>query len=207
MYELIQICYFRDMNKSRLEAFSDGVFAIVITLLILNVRIPETDYEHLYQGLINLIPSLLSYVLSFFVIGLYWVFHHNSFQHVHKIDRSFVWMNMVLLLFISFMPFPTYLMGKYPFKEIPVIIYGFNLLAANLTGARMTFYIYKRKNLSADSYTAAVFKSQVIMYIVINLLYIIAIGIAFYNPQISYGIFVVVLILLILTTKSTKHRV
>ena len=96
--------------------FSDGVFAIAITILILNIHFPETDNEHLGQALRDLSPNILAYVLSFILIGLYWIAHHTSFHAIHKVDGVFLWMNMLLLLFVSFMPFPAYLLGKYPLQ-------------------------------------------------------------------------------------------
>ena len=81
------------MQKSRLEAFSDGVFAIVITLLILDIRFPEVPYSQFGQTLLSLLPRILAYVMSFILIGLYWVVHHNSLHGMKKTDRGFLWLN------------------------------------------------------------------------------------------------------------------
>jgi uncharacterized membrane protein len=177
------------MNKTRLEAFSDGVFAIVITLLILDISIPNVDYAHLPQALKDIFPDILAYVMSFIVIGLYWVSHHNSFQLISKVNRGFLWLNILLLLFISFMPFPTLLLGKYPFKQLPVIIYGCNILAANLTGFVMMLYIWYCPGLKAENFTRVVFKRQLVVYLSINSVYIIAVLVSFINPTISYYIY------------------
>ena len=83
------------MNKQRLEAFSDGVYAIVITLLILDIRIPEVPAESLGPALVKMLPQVFTYVLSFFVIALYWFSHHRVAQHVKLIDGNFVWLNMI----------------------------------------------------------------------------------------------------------------
>ena len=195
------------MNKSRLEAFSDGVFAIVITLLILDIRIPDVKYEHLAEAIGTIIPHIIAYVMSFLVIGLYWIFHHNTAQLVQKVDRPFIWLNIVFLLFVSFMPFPTTLMGKYPFTQIPVLIYGANLLLANITGWIITVYTYKRDHLKTESFTPAIFKRQMKVYAIVNGLYVIALVITFVNPTISYIVFIGVFALLIMTTKSNKHGV
>lgn len=105
------------MNKTRLEAFSDGVFAIVITLLILEIHLPEVDYSQLGHALIELLPRIFAYVMSFAVIGLYWVGHHQSSLLVKEIDGVFLWLNVLLLLLISFLPFPTALMGRFRFSR------------------------------------------------------------------------------------------
>ena len=186
------------MNKTRLEAFSDGVFAIVITLLILNIRLPDVDYAHLPQALQDLVPNILAYVMSFVVIGLYWVAHHSSFQLISKINRGFLWLNILLLLFVSFMLFPAYLLGKYPFKELPVVIYGCNLLAANLTGFCIVLYIWYCPGLKGESFTHAIFKRQVMVYLCVNTVYVIALLLAFVNPSISYYLYGVVLFALII---------
>ncbi len=195
------------MNKSRLEAFSDGVFAIVITLLILDIRIPNVDYDHLGEALVGIMPHIIAYVMSFLVIGLYWIFHHNTAQLVQKVDRPFIWLNIVFLLFVSFMPFPTTLMGKYPFTQIPVLMYGANLLAANITGRIITVYTYRRDHLKTESFTPAIYKRQMRVYLFVNGLYVLAMAITFINPTISYVVFAGVFVLLIMSTKSNKHGV
>src|SRR5262249_34533535 len=103
----------RSMTKARLEAFSDGVFAIVITLLILDIRIPEVPYRQLWPALTAAGPRLLAYVMSFLLIGLYWVFHHHGMQRLERTDGVFIWLNILFLLFVSFLPFPTVLLGRY----------------------------------------------------------------------------------------------
>lgn len=186
------------MNKTRLETFSDGVFAIVITLLILDIRIPEVDYAHLGEALKTIAPRLLSYVMSFVVIGLYWIAHHNSFQLLAKTNRPFLWMNIFALLFISFIPFPTSLMGRYPFQTIPVMIYGLNLLAVNIIGFLMLTYISRNPQLASPHFTHEVYrKKQVPMYICTNSFYVIAIILSPFVPIVSYIIYIITIILLI----------
>ncbi len=185
------------MNKTRLEAFSDGVFAIVITLLILDIRLPEVSYENLPKALFELLPRIVSYVMSFAVIGLYWVGHHQSFRFVSRTDSVFLWMNILLLLFVSFIPFPTSLLGKYPSKEIPVLIYGINLVATNVTGFGMLLYIYHHPELASAEFTKENFRKQLPIYGLVNFFYLVAIGLSFAAPMVSYIIYMLVLIVLI----------
>jgi len=185
------------MNKARLEAFSDGVFAIVITLLILNIRLPEVSYEHLPEALNSLWPSISAYVMSFIVIGLYWISHHNSFLLVTQTSRVFLWMNIVLLLWVSFIPFPTYLMGKYPMKEIPLLIYGGNLIAANLTGLGMLWYAQRHPEMCSPVFTRSIFRNQLRVYGLVNGCYLLAMVLSFFCPLASYLIYAAVLGLLI----------
>ena len=94
------------MSKQRLEAFSDGVFAIVITLLILDIRIPNVQPTALGAALVTILPQVLTYILSFFIVGLYWHIHHQVAAQVKLIDEAFIWLNLVWLLFVSMLPFP-----------------------------------------------------------------------------------------------------
>lgn len=193
------------MNKSRLEAFSDGVFAIAITLLVLNIRIPDVPYSQLPQALFHALPSISTYVMSFVVIGIYWISHHQSSQYLEKTNRVLLWLNLFLLMLVSFMPFPTSLLGRYPFKEIPVMIYGINLIAANLTGFIILLYVYYHKDLASPKFTKEALKKQLPVYISVNAIYFIAILLSFFAPLISYLIYAGVLVILIFFLSLTRN--
>ena len=173
------------MKKSRLESFSDGVFAIVITLLVLSIHIPEVSYEKLPADLVTILPSVGVYILSFILIGMYWVFHHYSFTFLREVDGVLIWANILFLLFISFLPFPTTLLGRYPFQGIPVIIYGVNLLLPNLIGFFMLIYLRWNPQLTSPVYTDDVFRSQMRIYLGVNGLYILCLVLAFFYPTLS----------------------
>ena len=104
------------MNKNRLEAFSDGVLAIIITIMILEIKVPETST---FESLKPLIPVILSYILSFAYVGIYWNNHHHMFQVVKKINGSILWSNLFLLFWLSLIPFGTSWIGSQHFAEIP----------------------------------------------------------------------------------------
>lgn len=182
------------MNKQRLEAFSDGVFAIVITLLILDIRIPVVEPTLLGTALINILPQLLTYVLSFFVVGLYWHLHHQVATEVKRIDGSFIWLNLVWLLFVSMLPFPTALLGRYPLQPIPLTIYGINLILVNLTGFVILVYLQRRPKLRFAPMTVAELRAIAPIYVIVNSLYAVAIGVAWFFPWLSYGIYIFVLL-------------
>lgn len=186
------------MNKSRLEAFSDGVFAIVITLLILDVKLPDVPYDQLPRVLTDALPHLLAYIMSFIIIGLYWISHHISLTLLHKTSAAFLWMNILLLLLISFIPFPASLLGKYPFERIPLVLYGATLIATNLTGYAMLYHIYKRPQLSTSALTKENFIYQRKIYIVVNAGYLTAILVALLSPCISYLMYGVITLALII---------
>jgi uncharacterized membrane protein len=117
------------MHKGRLEAFSDGVLAILITILVLELKIP---HGHDLDALTPLLPVIASYVLSFVYIGIYWNNHHHLLQAMAKVDGKIMWANMHLLFWLSLVPFTTGWMGESHFARVPTAAYGGVLLAAAL---------------------------------------------------------------------------
>lgn len=113
------------MKTGRLEAFSDGVLAIVITIMVLELHVPGGSE---FSVLIPLIPKFLSYVLSYIYLGIYWNNHHHLFQAVEKVNGKVLWANLALLFSLSLIPFTTAWMGENQFGENPVALYGINLL-------------------------------------------------------------------------------
>ena len=184
------------MNKNRVEAFSDGVFAIVITLLILDIRVPDVDYSQLFAALVAVLPRIFAYVISFGVIGVYWLAHHQSLQLIGKLNGFLIWLNLVYLLAVSFMPFPTALLGRYPMQPIPIVIYGLNLIVANTTGVMLTLYLRAHPEVGSGLAHRASHKSFY-LYGFVNLSYVLAMLLGFVAPAVSYGIFVVVLMVVI----------
>jgi len=189
--------YNRRMEKSRLEAFSDGVFAIVITLLILDIRFPNVPYAQFAETLVSILPRILAYVMSFIIIGLYWVTHHNSMHAMKKTDRGFLWLNILLLLCVSFIPFPTSLLGRYPFQAWPIIIYGATLITCNVVGYVMLVYVHYYPHLAVSEFNEMYLRRHTPVYILVNGLYLCAILLAHPLPLLSYLIYLGVVVLLI----------
>src|SRR5262249_55994073 len=98
-------------------------------------------YSQLLLSLVALLPRIFAYVISFGVIGVYWLAHHQSLQLIGKLNGLLIWLNLVYLLAVSFMPFPTALLGRYPMQPLPIVIYGLNLIVANTTGLMLTLYL------------------------------------------------------------------
>ncbi|MGE5464029.1 MAG: TMEM175 family protein [Syntrophothermus sp.] len=182
------------MNKQRLEAFSDGVFAIVITLLILDIRIPVVPPTELGAALVHILPQLLTYILSFFIVGLYWHLHHLVAAEVRLIDGAFIWLNLVWLLFVSVLPFPTALLGRYPLQPIPLTVYGINLILVNVTGFVIVAYFQKHPGLRFTPMSPAELRALAPIYVIVNSLYAVAIAAAWFFPWLSYGIYIFVLL-------------
>ena len=124
------------MSKGRLEAFSDGVIAILITIMVLELRVPEgTDWA----ALRDLAPKFWSYVLSFIFLGIYWNNHHHLWQAAHQVNGPILWANLHLLFWLSLVPFVTGWMGENEFARLPVALYGFVLWMSGLA-----YYILTR---------------------------------------------------------------
>ncbi|MGD8307104.1 MAG: TMEM175 family protein, partial [Ignavibacteria bacterium] len=113
------------MTRSRLEAFSDGVLAIIITIMVLELKIPD---EATFSGLSHLLPIFISYILSFVFIAIYWGNHHHLLHTVHHHTSKIMWANMGMLFSLSLIPFTTGWMGHNNFDKIPVAVYAINLL-------------------------------------------------------------------------------
>lgn len=115
------------MTKNRLEAFSDGVLAIVITIMVLELRTPD---EPTWQGLLAVLPTFLSYLLSFVYVGIYWNNHHHMIHLADRVNGGILWANLHLLFWLSLFPFSTRWMDDSGFRQVPVLVYGVNLLCA-----------------------------------------------------------------------------
>ncbi|MHB8348740.1 MAG: TMEM175 family protein, partial [Acidiferrobacterales bacterium] len=115
-----------NLPKNRIESFSDGVIAVIITILVLAIDVPphHLNDHQLHAFLAELIPKVISYVISFLAISVWWVAHHQLFHIIRKSDRGLLWFNLIFLLFLSFTPFPTALIGEYPHSPLAVVVYG-----------------------------------------------------------------------------------
>lgn len=118
------------MNKGRLEAFSDGVFAIIITIMVLELKAPSPASPPGAAALVPLIPTLISYVVSFVFVGIYQVDHHHLFMASREVNRAALWANLHLLFWLSLFPFTTSWVGQKHFAPVPVGVYGVTLMLA-----------------------------------------------------------------------------
>ena len=130
------------MEKNRLEAFSDGVLAIIITIMILELRQPIGDA---IGDFLALWPTLIAYVLSFFFIAIYWVNHHLIFQAADKINVGILWCNIVWMFVMSFIPFATAWVGSYPSSFAPLCVYFTDMFLASVTFHLMYYLILREK--------------------------------------------------------------
>ncbi len=187
------------MTKNRLETCSDGVFAIVITLLVLDIKLPEVNALGLIQALKESLPRIAAYVLSFAIIGLYWISHLRSFELIAKVDGAVFWINLLLLLLVSFIPFPTALLGRYPNEALPIVIYGLTLIACNAVGLGLMAYLLRHPHLLAQEHRRDSLWRQfpVRLIVMVNAGYLMAVLLAGVAPLASYVLFTLILVALI----------
>jgi uncharacterized membrane protein len=188
------------MTKTRLEALSDGVIAIVMTILILEFKVPKIELADgewvLVKDFIHNLPIVLSYIISFLVLIVWWMSHHQLFHEVKHIDRKTIFLNGIFLMFIAFIPYPTALMGEYPGLHFPSILYGVIGLFCGGSYYCLYHHILKKNtdhpfSTSPDAFS---FKNTWLHLLV----YIIAIGIAFVSSYISIALYAAVPIYFIL---------
>jgi uncharacterized membrane protein len=177
------------MNKARVESFSDGVFAFAITLLVLSIPVPDikvTDDQLLAPALLRATPELVPYVTSFATIGIIWLNHHSMFHEVERVKHTTLTLNLLLLLVVAFIPYPTSVIGRYGALRSAVMLYGATFTAAGLAFSALWFNI-RRNRLSRgdDEHIRSTTKRNLIGPVI----YPVATALAFIAPKTSLGIF------------------
>lgn len=145
-------------DTGRVEAFSDGVLAIVITLLVLDVKVPqhvEGGDAALWQALIQQLPMLGAWAISFFFVLVFWVAHHYLFGQLRHVDRGLLWLNGLFLLFISFTPFPTALLGLYPDSSVSVTVLSMAMFLTAGSFSLMRWYAMRHAKLFRPEYAVS----------------------------------------------------
>ncbi len=181
-------------SKSRVETFSDGVFAIIITLLVLEIKVPEIENHSSKQELLNalilVLPKVISWIVSFLIVCVIWVNHHRIFEQLQTVTHGLFWFNANLLLWCSFIPFPTALMGDYLNNPIALSTFGFILSLAALGFTLMRFHILKNDFVLKPEVEKSYFKSATTKSILFGpILYLTGSGMSFINTYIAFGIF------------------
>ena len=177
------------MGTNRLEAFSDGVLAIIITIMVLELKVP---HEATLDALKPVLPVLLSYILSFVYVGIYWNNHHHMLHVTERVDGAILWANLHLLFWLSLFPFATAWMGENHFERIPTAAYGFVLLMAAIAYFILAHAILRREG--RDSVLGRAFGSDWKGKIS-PILYIVAIGLTFVSQWLAQAVYVLVAII------------
>jgi uncharacterized membrane protein len=187
------------MGNGRLEAFSDAVLAIIITIMVLELHVPhKTELDALRP----LVPVLLSYVLSFIYLGIYWNNHHHMLHATHRVTGSVLWANLHLLFWLSLVPFVTAWMGENHFASIPTAFYGGVLLMAAIAYTILQWQILRIEGPQSVLATAL---GTDLKGKLSPLVYIVAIGAAFVNPAIAEGMYVLVALLWLIPDRRIER--
>jgi uncharacterized membrane protein len=188
------------MGRGRLEAFSDGVLAIIITIMVLELKVPHgADLGALGP----LLPVLLSYVLSFIFIGIYWSNHHHLFHAVRHVDGRILWANLHLLFWLSLIPFVTGWMGENHFAAWPVALYGTVLLSAAIAYLILTRVLvsYHGRDSALAKAVGKDFKGKVSV-----VCYAVAIPLAFVNSWLACGLYVLVVVMWLIPDRRIERE-
>ena len=188
------------MGKGRLEAFSDGVLAIIITIMVLELKVPhETELNSLQP----LLPVFISYLLSFIYLGIYWNNHHHMLHAVQRVNGRVLWANMHLLFWLSLVPFATAWMGENHFSQWPVILYGFILLMAGVA-----YYILSQtlirmhgSNIALATAIGSDRKGKLSL-----LIYVLAIIVSFVHTWISMALYVYVAMIWFIPDRRIERK-
>ena len=190
------------MNTTRLEAFSDAVIAIIMTIMVLELKVPHAVD---LAALRPLFPIFISYVLSFIYLGIYWNNHHHMFHATHSVNGAVLWANLHLLFWLSLVPFATGWMGENHFDTLPTAAYGVVLLCAAIAYTILQTAIvrhHKGENKLLAEAIGNDLKGKISI-----VLYVSGIGLSFLNPWISYGIYVLVAAIWLVPDKRIERRI
>jgi uncharacterized membrane protein len=174
------------VNKDRTLAFSDGVFAIAITLLVLNIEIPDVDTQtsaELESALDDTVPELISYFIGFFVIGLFWIRHHRFFDSLRGYDERLMLANLLFLALVALLPFPTAVLGEHAGLTVGVVIYASFVAAAGLADTLMLWLALDR-NLAGPQEQANPRRS-LLRSLITPVIFLASIPVAFVEPDVA----------------------
>lgn len=189
------------LGTTRLEAFSDGVIAIIITIMVLQLKLPDLNRDSstadIMKHLTNLLPYLITYAFSFMMIGIFWTNHHHMFHLLEKADIHLLWQNFIFLFLLSLIPFATSIVGSNPFIAISPAVYGSVMLLTTLSFTIMRHYSIRKhllhkdedKNLTRDLINVSLKARK--KAIAATLIYLIAIPLAYVNIYIAYACFII----------------
>ena len=189
-------------SKGRLETLTDGVFAIIMTILVFNISVPElilfTEGEHAEERLSNkfasLWPDILAYIISFATLGVYWLTHHRIFRWILNVDRPLIWINIAFLMTIGFVPFSTTLLTQYLDQQISVFVYSFNAILAGVIVYALYFYAKRHPELVDKTVPALIGRRAGRRTIVTTSTYSVAILFSFIYLPASWVLLLFVLI-------------
>jgi uncharacterized membrane protein len=199
------------ISPERLKTLADGVFAIVMTLLVLELSVPvfagKSVNAELSHKLLEMWPEFLIYALSFFILGIFWLIHHSLFSAVTHYDTTLVWLNITFLMFVSLIPFSTALTGKNGLTTVTAVVYGVNMLLLFNLGWSIWAFITGKRRLVDKDIDPILVKGGNLMGLAYSLIMLPAIGISFLDPRISFLIYGLIVAAIIITSMLGKGEI
>lgn len=178
-----------ELGFERLIFFSDAVFAIAITLLVVDLRVPDLHgpamAAQLHAGLVSLMPHILSFGFSFLMIGIFWVGHHRIFRYIRTFDDALLWINLVWLMTIVLVPFSTALLGAYPRVRLAVVVYAANMTAIGAIFLIFWWYVAYQAHLLKPGVSPRILRRTAIRLAVPTLISLLSIPLAFISPVVA----------------------
>ena len=185
-------------DRDRIVNLSDGVFAIALTLLVLDIRVPNIPENvvgsELPAVLLSLWPKYLGYILSFVVISTFWIIHHSIFRPIRAYDRNLLYINFLFLMFVAFVPFPTSLLGEYGNHQLPVAVYAATLAAGRLLLTAIQWYSVRHDRLLDEAQDPATVRFLLIRGLTIPAIYLLTIVISFFSVQAATWSWVILIV-------------
>ncbi len=202
------------LGKGRLEALTDGIFATVMTVLVLSLSVPVIANNitgsklssEVVVGIEALWPNILGYVLSFLLLAVLWISHHSVFHYVTRVDRALLWLNTLFLLTIGFLPFSTALIGRYPEVLLPVIIYSADIIATSFCMLSILSYSARNGLLVVPEHDERVMQRIRARWRTGPWIYFGAILLSFLSPLASFAVYVGALIFLVFQSSLGFRR-
>jgi len=190
------------VSKNRLEAFSDGVIAIILTVMVLEMKVPHADAR--LAALVPVLPVFLSYVLSFLYLGIYWNNHHHLLHAAQKVSGKVLWANLHLLFWLSLLPFATGWMGENGFAQWPMVLYNAVLLMAAIAYFVLSRTLVRHHGAESELARAVGRDRKGLVSLVA---YVAAVGLSFVSPWIGLALSVSVAVMWVIPDRRIESRV
>ena len=204
------------LNKNRIEALTDGVFAVVMTLLVLDISVPQISSHYaidsvaagteLLKRIFDLWPKILSFGISFVILAVYWVAHHRQFHYIKHSNRALIWINIMFLMATCLVPFSTSLLGEYREQEISILVYGVNsIVIASVLYVQWRYVTTSRHGRLLDGNLDPIMKTTLSRRTLFGIIvYLIATGFSFVYTQLSPFLFALIIIPAFLPNKTIR---
>jgi uncharacterized membrane protein len=198
----------RGLTTNRIESLSDGVFAIVLTLMVFQIRVPDTppnQPHELWAHLMKQAPEFYSYAISFVLVGIYWVAHHNMYHLVKRSTRLLLWINLLFLMFVGFVPYSVALVGRYADFQRVMIIYGVHLMIISGLLFLQWWYVTRHKELLVAALNPQFVRSVDMKILQAPVVCVLAILTSFISVRGSYLLYLLTIVMYLLPTRMDKY--